>query len=442
MRPCANRWTNPQYPVTLPARERIRAASNGSSSGTDAMTRFTRWMILLALLAPPACTQTHQLTGPNPAAPVVRVRLLQSQQQIILSGTESPLIRVGSSTQSRRLNLPRNAGVAVTLAEGAWRIGNVPVGRGELVIQPAIDGTLAINGKPYHGVYRLVPLGTTFDVINHVDIDSYLKSVLPCELLKNWHDETYKALAITARTYALYEARTRGTGQPFDLFADTRSQVYGGIAEETPRSRRAVDETSGVVLVYGPAGNEHIFKAYFSSCCGGITQSAADAFGEAYIEPLSDQNVHGLCVASKRYNWGPVIITKEELTRRFRAWGKRLNRPEQNMSNIQAIDIQFINRWGRPTRFVITDAGGARYSLTSEELRVATNTNATDTTRLYSSFVKTSNEPDVVRFFDGHGLGHGVGLCQYCSEARAEAGMRHEDIVLSAFQRAKLARAY
>jgi peptidoglycan hydrolase-like amidase len=43
---------------------------------------------------------------------------------------------------------------------------------------------------------------------------------------------------------------------------------------------------------------------------------------------------------------------------------------------------------------------------------------------------------------EGHGNGHGVGLCQYCSEARAEAGMRHEDIVLSAFPSAHLVRAY
>jgi peptidoglycan hydrolase-like amidase len=58
--------------------------------------------------------------------------------------------------------------------------------------------------------------------------------------------------------------------------------------------------------------------------------------------------------------------------------------------------------------------------------------------------VKVITEPgsDVIRFVDGHGNGHGVGMCQWCSQIRAEAGMRHEDIVLSAFPRAKLIRAY
>jgi SpoIID/LytB domain protein len=204
----------------------------------------------------------------------------------------------------------------------------------------------------------------------------------------------------------------------------------------------AFDNTAGIVLAYGPAGNEKIFKAYFSACCGGITQSAADAFGDAYIEPLSDQNVHDLCSASPRFNWGPIVIPKEELTRRVRLWGEKVGRPEKNIDGVSQVNIQFVNRWGRPTRFVITDSHGARYSLSGEDLRRAVNTDAAKGTTLFSSFCKTINEPDVVRFVEGHGHGHGVGMCQYCAEARAENGMRHEDIVLSSFQRARIVRGY
>jgi SpoIID/LytB domain protein len=218
--------------------------------------------------------------------------------------------------------------------------------------------------------------------------------------------------------------------------------VYGGIASENAKSRQAVDETSGIVLVYGQPGQEKIFKSYFSACCGGITVSAADCFNEPYIPPLSDQNNHSLCSAAPRFNWGPITISKQTLTQRIRAWGKSRGKPEQNLSSLARVDIHTINRWGRPTRFVITDAAGNKYSLTCEEFRWAVNTNATDGTRLNSSFVKPITEPDTIRFVDGHGHGHGVGMCQWCSEIRAQAGMRHEDIVLSAFQRAKLARAY
>lgn len=389
-----------------------------------------------------SCTQSHPPYQVNPAAPQVRVCILEKQNEIMVRATEPPLIRINDEMPGRRLNIPSGASVAILRTPAGWQIGNVPLQPGVLTIVPATDGTVTIDGKAYHGKYRLVPTVAGFDVVNDVDIDSYLKGVLAEEMLKGWLLETYKAQAITARTYALYEARTAPPGRHFDIYDDTRSQVYGGISSETAKSRQAVDETAGVVLVFGPPGQEKIFKAYFSSCCGGISQSAADAFGEPYIPPLSDQNNHSLCSASPKFNYGPIVISKDELTSRIRAWGERKHRPERNMAALAQIDIQAANRWGRPTRFMITDAAGNRYSLSGEELRWAVNTNCTDTTKLYSSFLRTVNEATDVRFVDCHGSGHGVGLCQWCSEARAEAGMRHEDIVLSAFQHAKLARAY
>ena len=68
--------------------------------------------------------------------------------------------------------------------------------------------------------------------------------------------------------------------------------MYGGMTGETAKSRQAVAQTQGIVLTYGP-GYGVIFKAYFSSCCGGVTQAASDAFpGEPYIPPLAEQS-HG-----------------------------------------------------------------------------------------------------------------------------------------------------
>ncbi len=165
-----------------------------------------------------------------------------------------------------------------------------------------------------------------------------------------------------------------------------------------------------------------------------------------YLVPLCDQNVHGLCSASDKYNWGPVEIKKDELTRRLSAYLLRHTGHASSMTMVSKLEIQQVNRFDRPIRFVATDANGQCYVFGGEELRNAINaaTSADSPAKLYSSFVKTINEPgsDVVRFVEGHGIGHGVGMCQYCSEARAEAGVRHEDIVLAAYPRAKLVRAY
>ena len=235
-------------------------------------------------------------------------------------------------------------------------------------------------------------------------------------------------------------------GRHWDVYPDQRSQVYGGCDDETDKSRAAVDQTAGIVVAFGPSGRERIFKTYFSACCGGVTQSAADAFNEPYKVPLSDQNLHGLCSAADNYSWGPVEISKAELTRRLREFGKRRMRGEKDMAMVSSLEIQLVNRFDRPIRFAVTDANSARYSLTSEELRVAVNSGTTkeQPARLLSSFVKVICDPgsDVVRFVEGHGNGHGVGMCQWCSEIRSEAGMGHEDIVLSSYPRAKLVRAY
>jgi stage II sporulation protein D len=337
--------------------------------------------------------------------------------------------------------------VPVSLTSSGWHIGSANLGPGEMVIEPGAEGSLGV-GPPsrlqaYRGRYRLVPIaGDRFDVVNEVDVEGYLKGVIGREMFKTWHPEAYEAQAIVARTYALFEARNSGPGHHFDLYPDQRSQVYGGIAAESVKSRQAVDATRGIVVAYGPVGHEKIFKAYFSSCCGGITQSASDAFGDPPSEPLSDQSIGPRCVESPHFNWGPVIIQKIELTRRVRAWGAFHKRAEKELGEITRVDVQFVNRWGRPTRFVITDVRGTKYSLTGEEFRVAFNTNATDGITVSSSFFKPVNETDVVRLIDGHGFGHGVGLCQWCAEHEASQGVRPESIVVSAFPHSRLVRAY
>src|SRR5690606_21522328 len=195
--------------------------------------------------------------------PLVRVRLLENVDHVMLSATHPPVVVASSDQVQRRLNVNSGTRIRIVLVDGTWKIGNVDAGQGELSIVPAYDGAVTINDKAYRGRYRLVPRGGgRFDLVNDVDIDGYLKSVVSKELYSHWDVETYRAQAIVARTYALYGARTASLSDHFDLFDDQRSQVYGGMAAETRKSQAAVDDTAGIVLAYGPKGHERIFKAY------------------------------------------------------------------------------------------------------------------------------------------------------------------------------------
>lgn len=400
-------------------------------------------LLLSLLLTPAGCLRPTAQNALQSEDRVMRVRLLQDRQQVALLASAPPVYTTASDPTPRKLALPQGTAITVTLAADGWRVGNTAIGSGVLQLQPSPPGSLVVEGVAYRGQYRLVPVGPgRFDVVNDVDIEDYLKGVVSRELYWNWHIETYKAQAIIARTYALYEKHVPREPRHWDVHADTRSQVYGGIAAETTRSITAVEDTSGVVVAFGPRGEERIFKAYFSSCCGGISQSATDAFGDVWIAPLSDQNVHGLCSASEKFNWGPIVIPKAEVTRRIRLFGQQRNRPEKDIAAVRSIEIEAVNRWGRPVRFLVTDASGTRFSLRGEELRWAINTDAPKGSTLFSSFVKVVNDSDRIHFVEGHGHGHGVGMCQWCSETRARAGMRHEDIVLAAYPAARLIRAY
>ena len=413
-------------------------------------------VVLLALVWPMGCGRKDRAAS-REGVPIVRVRLLQDQRVVTLSATRPPTASP-DSPYSRRLDLPRGAPIPIRLTPQGWRVGDELVaadgargsgsvggaefGVGQLTLQPDGDGSLGVNGTAYRGRYRFVPVAGgngQFDVINDVDIDGYLKSVVSKEVLKDWHPDAFRAQAIVARTYALYEWASLGGRGNYDLNDDVRSQVYGGLKAESPKSQAAVNATAGVVLVNpGPDGNK-VFKAYFSSCCGGITASAADAFNEPDIKPLSARFVGPQCSVSPHFNWGPIVMSKSDLTRRLRQWGVNRDHAIKTMADLVSIDLWKTNEYGRPARFIVTDTKGTQYALVAEEFRWAVNTGGVV---LKSAFVKPVNEPDSIRFAEGHGWGHGVGLCQWCAETQAEEGMRGEEIVLRSFPGAKLVRAY
>lgn len=407
------------------------------------------FLVGLLLLAT-GCSQQGSVVVLPKGVPVVRVRLMQDKPEILVAATQTVYVKSAADMTPQAITFPRIPGSSLKLAHGTWVAGGIPLGTGELTLTPTSEGTMTVDAQQYRGRMRLVPVTLdTFDVINDVDVEGYLKSVLSKELLSSWDDETYKAQAIAARTYAIYEARMSGTKRYWDVYPDQRSQVYGGMSFETSKSTRAVEATRGVVVAFGPPGQERIFKAYFSSCCGGRTQSAYDAFGDEYTLPLSEQNRGATCNVSTKFNWGPVTIRKDEIARRIQAWAKRKTaqegkpRPELNMQGVASIRQAYENKVKRPVWFYVVDNQNMQYLMRAEDLRSAIASEANGGPTVYSGYFNTDNsQPGVIRFIDGHGFGHGVGLCQWCAQREALSGWRHEDIVVTAYPGSKLIRAY
>jgi len=137
------------------------------------------------------------------------------------------------------------------------------------------------EARRYRGGLRAVPSGGTFDLVNVVGLEDYLKGVVPREMPATWGDDAFEALkaqAVAARTYAL---ATISPGEVFDLFDDTRSQVYGGLAGEDPRTSRAVERTRGRVLTY----DGEVITAFFFSTSGGRTEDVQHVFTSSPPRP-------------------------------------------------------------------------------------------------------------------------------------------------------------
>ncbi len=153
------------------------------------------------------------------------------------------------------------------------RVGGPGVKR---LLGPALNG---VRSGSYRGdlVLRAGSFGGV-TAINLVSIDPYVRGVVAGEMPSSWDYDALRAQSVTARTYAL---ATRKTGDVFDLFPDTRSQVYLGVTGETARTNRAVADSSNEVVTY----NGEIATTFFFSTSGGKTENVELSFLGAEPQP-------------------------------------------------------------------------------------------------------------------------------------------------------------
>lgn len=187
--------------------------------------------------------------------------------------------------------------------------------RGPLVIR-AGKAPLSLDGRAYRGRFEVAVQGAFLRVVNHVGLEDYIQGVVADEMPHTWPLEALKAQAVAARSYALTNLVK---AKPFDLYADVRSQVYGGIAAEEPTSSEAVRATAGRVVMYGG----QIATTYYFSTSGGRTASAADIFG--FAVPYLVSRPDPWDKASPYHRWGPVLLGARTLQAKLGVQAKVLD---------------------------------------------------------------------------------------------------------------------
>jgi stage II sporulation protein D len=157
---------------------------------------------------------------------------------------------------------------------------------------------MAVDGKTYRGSLEVRAGDAGLTVVNVLDVESYLRGVVPNELSPTSFPalEGLKAQAVAARTYVL---RNRGQfkARGYDICATPTCQMYGGHSTEHPLSDRAVEETRGIAAYYRGA----LINALYTSTCGGHTENGANIFeGEATPYLI------GVTCAAEREAWASI----------------------------------------------------------------------------------------------------------------------------------------
>ena len=171
------------------------------------------------------------------------------------------------------------AGAFSAPAAGVLRIRGADRGlvtsAAEVVIEPAGDWPVAVGSRRYRGRLRVRAVGAETLVINELNMESYLRGVVPVEMGPSQFPElgALKAQAVAARTYAVAHLGDH-ENEGWDLCDTPACQVYSGAGAEHRLTDRAVAETAGLVAVY----EGEPIDAMYTSTCGGHTESAAELF--------------------------------------------------------------------------------------------------------------------------------------------------------------------
>jgi peptidoglycan hydrolase-like amidase len=128
-------------------------------------------------------------------------------------------------------------------------------------IDPATTGVTFIGDRGYRGRLLVASSGQGLWVVNYVNLQQYLYSVVGSEVSPSWPMEALKAQAVAARSYALTYHLKPVKRDLYDLGDDEYFQVYKGIESEAQTTRQAVNSTSGEFVSYRGGVVESLYAA-------------------------------------------------------------------------------------------------------------------------------------------------------------------------------------
>ncbi len=331
----------------------------------------------------------------------------------------------------------KNAGATTILFDMEYGAGSFWAGRANRI---------------YRGFIEMLPGKEGLTVINRLNVEEYLYSVVASEMSSSWPASALEAQAVAARTYTFanigqYESHG------FDLWGTVVSQAYNGVAAETASTRAAVDATRGQILTYGGKP----IAAFFTGNSGGYTENSRDIwnFSLPYLRAVPDLMLPRRALPLSPADLADWLSNRPETyssqpkysslsSYRWTLW---VPRPElENRLNMgdKLGHIVSIVTMGRGitgvVKQVLVKGSSGEYPVKSEAIRSKLG-------GLRSNLVMVEPKlgadglPEYF-VFTGAGWGHGVGMCQSGAAGMAAAGFTNREILRHYYPETILEKKY
>jgi len=297
------------------------------------------------------------------------------------------------------------------------------------------NGIISLSGKKYRGALKIFKGNSKIQLVNQVSLEDYVKGVMNEEMPAGKDEKRYEALkafSICARTYAFNKMKMNK--DYFDIYSDTRDQVYGGVDGESSFTNKIVDETKGQLLFF----DDKPAVIFYHSTCGGSTENVNNVFGKndlPYLYEVFDGS-EPYCKISPAFEWIENYSNKIFVERLY-------NSKQIDSKNFFVRDIKIKSRFdsGRVNELeiILLDKNENEniVLLKGNSIRNIIK-NSSGKSMLKSTMFDIKINKDNSITIEGKGYGHGVGLCQWGAIGLALDGKNYLEIIEHYFSGTKV----
>ncbi|MCD6578627.1 SpoIID/LytB domain-containing protein [bacterium] len=258
-----------------------------------------------------------------------------------------------------------------------------------------------INGKKYSGYFKIFRHAKRIYVVLTLEMEDYVRGVLPGEMPSNWPIEALKAQAILARTYGYYHLLQHK--KYYDLGSDVNYQIFSGNVGISESVNKAVRSTRHLVLTY----SDFPIVVFYHSTCGGMTESSDEVWGKGY--PYLTPKECNYCYDSPHFNW-EYTITMDKFI------GILNKKKGTDFDYITDIQYKGKTRSERVRSFLFVNSDSdKKLEIKGNDFRMLMGPN-----KIKSLLITNVRIDGFEIKFEGRGFGHGVGMCQYGAKHLAE----------------------